>query len=228
MSKIFKSVFDGELIPASAFGDTDIVKHDDSAFDLATKSGAWLPRLQLMTKNSDACDDGTFPVNEYALVDGSNLTNVGKEVDVLVITWRPKAIEMGDEIITVYDPKDPEFERIQIKSDTKDSGCMFGIEFLVYVASQKCFATFFMGSKSSRREAPNVKALLRKAATLKSHRIEGKKFKWQSPCVSPCSTPFATPDVASLKEEIDKFNNPAKSDVEAADEADTAATSRDR
>jgi len=227
--KFWKNVFDGELIPVDAIqSENSVVKHDDDAFSLATKTGDWLPRLQLMTSNSEKCKDGSFPVNNYALVDGSNFTDLGQSVDVLVITWRPKAIEMGEEIITVYDPKNPLFEKIQLKSDEKDSGCMFGIEFLVWVAAQKQFATFFMGSKSSRREAPNVKALLRKAATLKSHLIEGKKYKWQSPCVTPCSTPFDTPEIDALKEEVNKFNNPPETDVQTVDAAEADATSRER
>jgi hypothetical protein len=224
MKKVWLSVFEGELIPADVTG----VQKSDDAFALATKTGDWLQRLQLMTSNSKKCKDGSFPVNNYALVDGSNLTDLGKTVDVLVITWRPKAIEMGEEIITIYDPADPEFKRIQVKADIKDSGCMFGIEFLVWVAEQKLFATFFMGGKSSRREAPNVKALMRKAATLKSHLIKGKTFDWQSPCVTVCSTPFDTPDIEALKEEVEKFNNPPKSDIEAASDAETDATGRDR
>jgi len=226
--KIWKAKFGGELIPQDALGGTSVVKHDDEIFALATKTGDWLPRLQLMTSNSDKCKDGSFPVNHYALIDGSNYTDVGETVDVLVITWRPKAIEMGDEIITVYDPKHPEFERIQLKSDEQDSGCMFGIEFLVWMATKKQFATFFMGSKSSRREAPNVKALLRKAATLKSHMIEGKKYKWQSPCVTPCSTPFETPSIEDLKAEVEKFNNPPQTEVQTADAGEKEATSRER
>ena len=228
MKKVWKSVFEGELIPAGAIDDAGLVKHDDDVFALATKTGEWLPRLQLMTSNSEKCKDGSFPVNHYAVIDGSNYTDLGDSVDCIPITWRPKAIEMGDEIITVYDPKNSEFERIQIKSDEQDSGCMFGIEFLVWIAQSKQFATFFMGSKSSRREAPNVKALLKKAATLKSHLIEGKKYKWQSPCVTACSTPFDTPTIEQLKEEVEKFNNPPATDVQTADEAEADATSRER
>lgn len=232
MKKSWISVFEGEvaegeMIPVVA-GENGLVKYDDEAFDIASKAGDYLPRLQLLTSNSEKCKDGSFPVNHYALVNGSNLTDLGDSVDVLVITWRPKAIEMGDEIITVYDPTDAEFERIQVKSDEKDSGCMFGIEFLVWCAGAKQFATFFMGGKSSRREAPNVKALLRKAATLKSHLIEGKKYKWQSPCVTVCSTLFDPPSLEALKKEVDKFNNPPANVVEAADAAEADATNRDR
>ena len=222
--KIWTSVFSEALIPA----DAALSKYDDAAFSSATKSGEWLPRLQLMTSSAEKCKRAEFPTNHYALVDGSNFIDIGTTVDVLVITWRPKAIEMGDEVITVYDPSNPEFARIQELSDVKDSGCMFGVEFLLWVASQGRFATFFMGSKSARRESANVKALMKKAATLKSSLIETKKYSWQSPCVSPCSTPFDPPNLDALMVEVKKFNNPESVDVKTATPDEAAATSRER
>jgi len=187
-----------------------------------------LPRLQLLTANSDKCKSGDFPINHYALVQGQTFTDLSESVDILVIAWRPKAMEIGDEIITCYKHDEPEFKRIQEKSDEKDSGCMFGPEFLIWIPTIKKFATFFMGSKSSRREAPNVKAKMRSAATLKSHEIKTKKFTWWAPAVTACSTPFDMPDDAPLKEEYEKFMNPPVTEVESADEAEKASTERDR
>ena len=226
MKKVFISVFDGDLIKLDS--GAELAKVDDSAFDQATKTGDWLSRLQLMTSNSEKCKRGEFPANHYAMVDGSNVIDLGESVDVLLITWRPKAIEMGDEIITVYDHEHDEFARISAKAGEKDSGCMFGPEFLVWVPSQGKYATFFMGSKSSRREAPNVKALLKNAATLKSHLIETKKHSWQSPCVSPCSTAFDLPEMDSLNEEAKKFVSEKAVETTTADEAETDATTRER
>ena len=66
----------------------------DEAFDASTKSGNYLARMQLMTANSEKCKGGDFPINHYALVTGSNMVDIGKDVDVLVISWRPKAIAL--------------------------------------------------------------------------------------------------------------------------------------
>ena len=213
-----------DLIPAGAVG---VQKYSDKDFDLSTKTGSYLPRLQLLTANSEKCKKGEFPINHYALVQDQNFMDVGENVDVLLVAWRPKAIEIKDEIIAVYDPTDKEFERIQLVADEKDSGCMFGPEFLVWIPGSKKFATFFMGSKSSRREAPNVKALLRKAATMKSHIVETKSYSWFVPSVTPCSTPFDMPEMDTLKVEVEKFNNPPVSEIEKV-EAGAGNTNRDR
>jgi len=223
----WRPVFDGaDLITLP--GDTGVSKYGDEAFALATKVGDYLPRIQLMTSQSTKCKKKEFPIDHYALVQGQNFIDLGESVDVLVIAWRPKAIEIGDEIISVFDPKDTEFERIQLQSDVKDSGCMFGPEYLMWVPTQKQFATFFMGSKSSRRESPSVKALLKNAATLKSHLIETKKYSWQSPIATPCSTPFDMPGADDLIKQVTKFNNPPKQEIEKIDEATADSQERDR
>jgi len=219
INKSWKRVFENELIKLEG---VDIQKFDDSAFSLTTKSGDYLPRLQLMTAASSECKEGKFPINSYALVSGQSFTDLTGAVDVLIIAWRPKAIEIGETIITAYDVNNKEFARIAEKSSEKDSGCMFGPEFLVWVPSVKQFATFFMGSKSSRRESPNVKALLKKGATLKSHLIETKQYKWMSPVVVACTTPFELPAVEDIMAEVNKFNNPPTTEIEKVEATDNS------
>lgn len=197
---------------------TAVSKYGDEDFD-SLKTSSFLPRLQLMTANADKCKKGDFPINHYAIVEGSSFHDVGKEVDCLILGWRPKALEIDDEILTVYDPKDAEFERIKDRADNeKDSGCMWGFEFLTWLGQQKKFVTFFCGSKSARREAPNVKALLNNAATLRSKLIETKKYSWQGIDVVACSTPMPMPSNAQFEAELEKFNNPAASQVEKVED----------
>lgn len=228
MNRFWKSVFaeeetalvKNEALPPQVYNEED--------FLLSTKSGDWLPRLQLMTSNSDICKEGKFPVNHYSLIQSQNNRDMGTDVDVLVIAWRPKAIEMGDEVITVFDTKHPEFIRIQEKSTEQNSGCMFGPEFLVYIPTIKEFATFFMGSKSTRREAPGVKARMLKGGTLKSHLVKTAKFTWQVPICVPCTTPFEIPEENEIKEQATKFLNPPATTIEKVSEAEKAQSERAR
>lgn len=216
-------IHDGELIKFD--GENAVSKYSDDDFALATKAGSFLPRLQLMTSNSDQCKktDG-FPVNHYALVRGKNLQDLGIEVDVLVVEWRPKALEMGDSIITEFDPNSDEFKRIQDKTDEKDSNCMFGPEYLVFIPTIMEWATFFMGSKSSRNESGNMRTRLQKAATLKGQELSNKNFTWYSPSVGPCSTPFEVPSQEDIMEQRDTFLNPPEPEVTK----DTDKDSRER
>lgn len=206
-------------------GEVPTVYGDDD-FDAATKTGDYLPRLQLMTSQSEICKGGDFPINHFAIVRDQNHKDLGESVDVLVIAWRPKAIEMAEEIISIFNPKDPEFARIQALSGEKDSRCMYGPEFLVWVPSAEQFATFFMGSKSMRREAPTMRNLVKKAATLKAHKIQNAKYTWYSPKINPCTTIFELPSDEELAEEYKKFIAPPVKTVERVSEEDKSTRAR--
>lgn len=196
----------------------NIQKYDESTLkDLVSTS--YLPRLQLMTSASKVVKADKFPQNSWALVrSAEDMTDLGKSVDILICCWRPLALEIGEEVLSVYDVKSETFKKIQAKSEGKDSGCMFGPQFLVWVPSQKCFATYFAGSKSSRRDAGPLTKELPKPMTFKSRLVETKKFSWTTPAVTPCSTPFELPEGEELQKQVEKFNNPPESEVEKAED----------
>jgi len=194
---------------------------NESDFDESTKTGAYLPRLQLMTSSSDVCKAGDFPVNHFALVRDQNYKDLGTEVNLLVLAWRPKALQMGDEIISVFDTKDPEFARIRELSTVKDSKAMYGPEYLVWIGGAECFATFFMGTKSMRREASVVQDHLEKSITLKPAKIQNSKYTWFSPKAERCTTIFRLPENEEqdqMEEEYKKFMSPPKKTVERVSE----------
>ncbi len=199
---------------------------DAKALAETVQSGDYLPRLQLMSSNSDKCKTGQFPVNHYAMIRDQTFIDLGTDVDVLVIAWRPKALEIGEELISSFDKDCATFKSIQERSAQQNSGCMFGPEFLVWIPEQDSFATFFMGSKSSRKEAPNVHSKLQNSGTLSSKLIETKRYKWQTPIMKGCSTPFDPPEQAAMQAQVDKFLSPKESDLEIADSGDEASRAR--
>ena len=203
------------------------VKFDDAAFK-DVSAADYLPRVQLMTAMSKKCKNGSFPLNHWAFVKDQEFVDLGETVDLAILAWRPKAIDTGDVVISCYDPAHDEFIRIKKSAPTKDSGCMYGPEFLVYIPDHNEYATMFMGTKSSRRVAPGVKALLHKAATMKSHEINGKKHDWFAPSVTACSTPFDTPPIEELKSFVEKFNNPPEPTIERVSTGDEETEERAR
>lgn len=202
-----------------------VSKHDDAAFDKVA-AGKFLARIQFMSSSSAPCKDGSFPVNHYALFKSKTPIDLTAEVDILVVSWRPKALRIGEAVLAFYDVENPEFKKIADESDTQDSGCMYGPEFLCYIPSMKEFATFFMGSKSSRNESPNMKALMGKGATLRSQKLSNKKYTWQSSQVVPCSTPFELPSMEEIKKVAETFNNPPVNEVETVEEAPAGGRAR--
>ncbi len=98
---------------------------------------------------------------------------------------------------------------------------MFGPEFLVWIPSVSKFATIFLGSKSSRRIAPDVKALLMEAATFGSQKVELTSHTYFTNNVTACSTPVTPPDTEVARVQMVAFANPPAPDVELADVAST-------
>jgi len=216
-----------ELVKLDDLGDLPVAKYSDDDWDAAASGSAFLPRVQLMTSNAGLCKRGEFNTNHYALVRDQKFDDLGKNVDVLVLVWRPKALDTNDGVISVFDPNDKEFERIQEKSLTvKNSNCMFGPEFLIWIPKAATFATFFFGTKSARREAGNMKARLKKPATLGSQFCKNKDFEWFAPEVSACSTPFDMPKKEELMAAIEQFNNPPKNDTENVEDEEETSRAR--
>jgi hypothetical protein len=188
-----------------------------------TSSAEFLPRLQLLTSNSKKVKSGELPANHYYLITGQVYKQLGKSIDVHVCSWRPKAVEMGEQVLSNFDPSSAEFQRIKDAAQIKDSNCMYGPEFLLWIPSEKAFCTFFMGSKSSRRDAPSIAEGLPKSVTLSSRLVETPKYTWFTCSSAPCSTPIEPPPVEDLATELEKFNNPKSSVVEKAEDTDKRA-----
>lgn len=194
----------------------------DEVFNTVAVSSGYLPYIQLYGGTSEAVKRQKIGIGRYGLVRSKdNIEDLTVAVDILVLSWRPRAMQTGDEMLSIYNSTSPEFKKIMEKSEIKDSGCMFGPEFLIWLPSAKptCFATFFMSSKTSRRESPNLRALMGKPATLKAQLIETKKYMWHGPVVVPCSTPFDIDfEIAERDEVMNKFNNPLETEVESVPE----------
>jgi len=174
--------------------------------------GDYLGRVQLMTSNSGDCKTGVFPINHFAHILEGEQNDLGKEIDVLLLEWRAKALDVSDKAhpVSNYDSTSEEFLDIRERSGIANSGCMWGPEFLVWLPSIRKFATFFFGSNSARKEAKKVVAIFQmaKAATFKPYHIVKSKFDWFVARATVCSTPFEMPDEDEASKQIEKFMNP--------------------
>lgn len=185
-------------------------------------SGDWLPRLQVVDSASKIAKKNLAAAGSYALVKGEDdVVDLTNQIDALVIHMRWTAIDMnGDTPIFNHERESAEFQRIEEESKTRDSGCMWGPEFLLWLSGVKSYATFMCGSATARREAKNVYKLLHKAATFKTHFIEKGRYSWYGPIVVECSSPFEIPGSEDIKAQALKFANPPKPTEEAAPASD--------
>ena len=203
-----------------------LVNQDYTEKDITSVAAAsdYLKRLQLMGANSEAVKEGKIQMGHYAYVtDKETMKDIGDTIDVLVCGMRLKAMQITDEgVINVYNPKEPEFERIRALSADPDAGCMCGLDFLLWLPSERDFVTFFMASKSAKREASNLRSRMDETArkpgpaTLSVKLAKNKKYSWHVTVVSDCSTEFVMPEASNFLANLDKFQNPPKPESEAA------------
>lgn len=188
--------------------------NDDNFDKLVT---TYLPRLQLYDSNSNAVKQGTIQIGTYGLATANNITSLGKEAKLFVCSMRFKAMDLNGGVKSFYNPDHKEFLRIKKTSEGQNTGCLCGPEFLVFLPDINKFATFFMSSKTMRREAPNVRALIGKGCLLRTRLIEKKPYTWFGPIATPYTSPMKLPDAINLQAELDGFNNPPEEEIEAVE-----------
>jgi len=228
---------------------------DDKTWGDVVAAGSFLPYISLYGGNSNACKENLIGIGRFGLVrQKDKIEDLTAEFNVLAIAWRYKAMQIGEGILSNYNPKSEAFQMIKEKSEIKDSGCMYGIEFLFWVPAlpANCFATFYCNSKTSRREAQNIRPFCPCAEqpavpadpqtgfpgkpavpahgplpmTLKATLIKTDKYRWHGPVATQCSTPFVLPTLEEMMEQAKKFANPKESEVEVVKPGD--AKIRDR
>jgi hypothetical protein len=203
----------------------DLANPYDDQYDKVASVGGLLPRLQLFISSSEMVKTEKIGQNRYGLVTGKDqITDLGKEVDVLILTWRPRALDTSDRsnIRASSDINSDLFKDIQEKAGEQNSGCLYGPEFLLYVPMAEKFATCLFGSKTARNEARSVQAFIGKPATFKSRLIKTNEYSWQAMMIVGCSTPFDIPTKQVMQEVCEEFLHPKE--VSGAEKAEVVTT----
>ena len=179
------------------------------------------PRIQLFGSNSKECKAGNINIAHWGMVHEDELVDLGKEAEVLVVCWRPKAMRIAENTVnSFFERESPAFQSIMEESKVKDSGCMYGPEFLVWLPTQEKFVTLFLGSKTARRASKKLLSFLNAdtpTVKLSSTLIEQGKNSWHGPVFSVVTTPLTPlPSRQVIGEKATSFLDPPKDNVEEA------------
>ena len=204
----------------------------DPVFEDLAKVNVLPARLQLYSKGK-AVSRGLIGPGEFGIPESdARITGLGKSVAILPLARKVKAIDMSsvEAIVTSSDATSKVFKEIQSRADHADSGCMYGVSFLVYERKTGRFLEFYCGTRSTRPLAEEIYPYLplvqqqidaraergENVSELRPHgpiplmlkaklRKQGK-FTWHVPVRGLRAKPFAdAPTVEVVEEEIAKF-----------------------
>ncbi len=215
-------------------GVTSVSKYSAQEAMEMTKGG-FLPRLQVANASAEICQTGAVKIGNYALVtDKNTVMDIGAEQEILFIAFRPKALRIpkdGGNPLSYFNRESDAFKQVSREAGIKDSGCLFGPEFLVWLPKIQRMGTFFFGTTSNRRSAGPILTemnqdgqLVPKVFLMRSKMVKnGKGQMWYVPIATPSSAPIEPmPEAEELKDELGKFNNPPESVVETVPETETS------
>lgn len=195
---------------------------DESDFKAIAITRSFLPRINLLQSMSKEVTKKKMPVGEFIFTVGKDeITKMGEKFSCVPLAFRFKAVDMRnkEKILNYYDQKSDEFLAVKkISKEGNMSGCLCGLEFLLWVPDREAFSTYYLSSASALAEAQNIRNLLFKPTWLKSKFVETEKFSWYVPVSMFCSDPLKDPDIALAKATIDTFTNPKSSDLEIVTE----------
>lgn len=195
---------------------------EDQLLEKGLLGGKYLPQLRLCSSGALVTDHNIKPGN-YCLVQGDNVENLGAKVDFIPLTHRAKAVDY-EAGVNSYDMDSNVFMDIKDRAGEKDSGCVYGLEFLAWLPSCEKFVVMFCNSASLRRASSGILAREFKGVHGESNMVEGKKKnqKWAVPVWSDIDPEIQLniPEADKVKEQITKFLEEAKKsdDVELADD----------
>lgn len=211
-------------------------RHDDAFNDL-TIQGGFLPRLGLYSGKSKIVELGKFPANHWGVTVGKDkLNDVGEVVNAVPLAYRPMALDLrGKKAVAFFDPATPTFKEVKDQSLVKDSKCMAGIQFLIYVQNFG-LTTYFCASKSAKMIAGNIRKLTNKFVAFSSHTVQSGDYVYRAPLVDVSNVQFDLPvaDILKAKEEfinigpVQVTEKDQEGDVEVTSNLETAATNRPR
>ncbi len=217
-----------------------------------TKSNEFFDRIQLYSKGG-AIDKGLISPGHFGVPVGEDsIKDLGLEIDLLPLACRAKALDLSDRdaIVTNYDPISDAFKSIKERASVQNSGCMYGLTFLVFERNTGRFYELYCGvNKSMRMESDKIVVFLplpeaaaaqleektgvhieshgSMACTLKAKYVTKRNYGWHVPVCVQCSTPFTNlPSNDRIKAEIDKFMNLTNTEVEKVEESTAPARRR--
>lgn len=205
---------DNQIVSTSKYG-------SESVFTDMAKAGDWLPRVQLNSFSTKAVQRGLLKAGTFTLhISKDNVQTLGEEFHCIPLSWRPKAVDTNS-LQSFYNPASVAFKKVEEEAKkSRDSGCIFGPEFLLFIPQLNRFAQMMFSNVTMRNRAPLLLGLMGRSVTISAEVIENKKQQiWHGPVINECTMPLtctmSQEEFLKRKAEVEtSFNNPSEVGVE--------------
>lgn len=198
------------------------------AEQIVTTVGDYLPFIYL--GNAKVPPPGHF----YLKLNRTTVVPLGEDIVMLLLAWRPKAMQFKPKVLSFYDTQSEQFQEIQAicqgGSKAAKKNKAFGAEFLCTLpdVDPNRFCTYYLGNPTGRNEAPNLMSLLKPDGDTPAKRqciqhalfIDDGENQWFGPQTKDYDQTVVYPDLNETTKILDKFKNPPAVTEEVAEGAE--------
>lgn len=169
--------------------------------------------IKVMNGQSTEVLDEKASAGTLILKKGDDITDLGKEIDIIPVAFRMTATTfVGDDYHAYHNPDSAEY--LQIEDNSKDKELKrsnkHGPEFLVWIPSLSAFATIHLSTYSNWPAARPLKANMNCLMTLVAEKKSNPKFKWWAFNADTSVNSvegLSLPEQDGLQKRIDDFEN---------------------
>ena len=175
--------------------------------------------LRLMGSKSNEVETGLVKPGVWAVIGSDEPQVLASSIVALVVHMRYRALDYSSKPVRcTTDLKDPMYAEIEANSSVKDSDCMAGPEYLLYLPETDSFEPYWLANKSSKFIHKKLLNAMRKAVTLKTV-FKQLKFNFWAPEVYSCDEVFEIPSDDRILAAVTAFSHAnVQKEAEAAEE----------
>lgn len=180
-------------------------------------SGDYLRRVKLAADLTAEVKAKEAEIGDFII---QGVSNLGSEVNVVIVKARPHALRLTDSSSKVglesYVMGSAEFQEIRKEKDAnpqqQEPNNMYGYDYLLWLPEDKTFVTYFLCKMALFKSAPSFTKNLGKHCVMSSreeHSKKNTKITYRVPTVAVAgSADYAAPTPEEFKRAMDLFDNP--------------------
>jgi len=195
----------------------------DNSKLLAATAASYLPYIIVTNGMSEVVKQGKVFPGKMARMKDQTGTELATPLNAIFCVSQPRAQQTtADGLSITTDSDSAEYKRIVavVASNAKNTGAMYGADFLVWLPDHNEFVSMFFSNASTRRMIAATVGMLGKPVQITVGPASNSKGDWFIPVITPSTTPHAPFTAEQLDEAMAKFKGQKPAEQPAAAGAD--------